>query len=235
MTQVSHKALTADSLAKTHSDRWSHDDGPFTPLALRTYRSISWIRRAEQEYDPSNPNESDPDAAFVFYWIAFNAAYASEIDDQNIRERAEFEAYFDKILKLDRLGTTYNAIWEKFKGPIRLLLDNKYLFRPFWQNANGKPGFEDWEKRFSRDKCRVHAALGNEDTRVVLSVLFNRLYTLRNQLVHGGATWKGSKNRDTVKDGVSIMHSLVPIFVNLMMSSPEDTDWGAPYYPLQPE
>lgn len=233
MAQVSHKILPSESLTETHNSLWNRDDGPFTPLALRTYRAISWVSRAEKEYDPANPRIGDPDAAFIFYWIAFNAAYASEIDDKDIREHEEFEAYFDKLLKLDRLGTIYNAIWEKFKGPIRLLLNNQYLYHPFWQHANGRSGFENWEQRFNRDKGIVNKALAREDTKTVLSVLFRRLYTLRNQLVHGGATWNGSMNRDAVRDGVAILHSVVPIFINLMMSSREDTDWGTLYYPPQ--
>ena len=39
------------------------------PFNLRMRRATSWLARAEQERD-------DPDAAFIFYWIAFNAAYA---------------------------------------------------------------------------------------------------------------------------------------------------------------
>lgn len=233
MTQIFPKVLSSENLAETHSSLWSHDDGPFTPLALRTYRAISWVGRAEREYNPANPRTGDPDAAFIFLWIAFNSAYASEIDDKDIREREEFEAYFDKLLTLDRLGTIYNAIWEKFKGPIRLLLNNQYLFHPFWQHANGRPGFEDWEKWFNREKGIVNDALSREDTKTVLSVLFRRLYILRNQLVHGGATWNGSMNRDSVRDGVAILYFLVPIFINLMMSSREDIDWGALHYPPQ--
>ena len=235
MTRVSNKVLSSVSLTEMHNSLWSHDDGPFTPLALRTYRAISWVRRAEMEYDPNNPNDGDPDAAFIFLWIAFNSAYASEIGNRDSKERTEFEAYFDKLLRLDRLGMIYNAIWDKFKGPIRLLLTYEYLFHPFWQHANNAPGFEDWEKWFNRDKRMVNTALAREDTKTVLSVLFSRLYTLRNQLVHGGATWNGSMNRDAVRDGVAILYFLVPIFINLMMSSPEDIDWGTLYYPPQPQ
>lgn len=50
------------------------DDFP-QALALRTHRALSWLRRAEQE-------EGDEDARIIFPWIAFNAAYASEIPDR---------------------------------------------------------------------------------------------------------------------------------------------------------
>ena len=65
-------------------------------------------------------------------------------------------------------------------------------------------------------------------------MLFDRLYVLRNQLVHGGATWNSSVNRDQVKDGARILAFIVPIFVDLMMDNP-DRDWGAPYYTVVDE
>ena len=65
---------------------------------------------------------------------------------------------------------------------------------------------------------------------MVLSILFDRLYVLRNQLVHGGATWNGSVNRAQVGDGARIMAFLVPLFVSLMLENPGEP-WGAPRYP----
>ena len=69
------------------------------------------------------------------------------------------------------------------------------------------------------------------DTRTILSELFDRLYVLRNQIMHGGATWKGSVNRPQVRDGARIMAFLVPRFASLMMSNPR-IDWGPPRFPV---
>ena len=85
--------------------------------------------------------------------------------------------------------------------------------------------------RFDSSKRRFNGALARHDTRTILSMLFDRLYVLRNQLVHGGATWNSSVNRDQVRDGARILGFLVPIFVDLMMDNP-DVDWGLPYYPV---
>ncbi len=50
------------------------DEGKFgefsSGLGLRPRRCTSWLERAEQEM-----GRCDYDAAFIFYWIAFNAAY----------------------------------------------------------------------------------------------------------------------------------------------------------------
>ncbi len=194
-------------------------------LSLRLHRALSWLDRAEQESE-------DFDAAFIFYWIAFNAAYSEDNSDAiESTESANFQAYFVKALRLDTDNKIYNALWERFSGPVRLLLDNRYVFNPFWKHHNGVPGFANWERRFNTDRLQVNDALARSDTETILVTLFQRLYVLRNQLIHGGATWNSSVNRGQVRDGARIMAFLVPLFIELMMDNPHK-DWGKPYYPV---
>ena len=193
-------------------------------LGLRVHRALSWLERAEREPD-------DPDAAFVFYWIAFNAAYAQDRPRSlDSTERNHFSDFFDTILSLDSGHAIYDAIWERFSDSIRVLLDNRFVFQPFWNHHAGR-GHENWEHAFERSKRRVQEALAARDTGVILSTLFDRLYVLRIQLMHGGASWRSSVNRDQVRDGARILAFLVPLFVGLMMSRP-DIDWGPPDYPV---
>ncbi|MBO1996800.1 hypothetical protein J4714_13045 [Staphylococcus epidermidis] len=42
---------------------------------------------------------------------------------------------------------------------------------------------------------RAHRLLELGDTPELLALIFQRIYTLRNQLVHGGATWNSQINR----------------------------------------
>ena len=65
----------------------------------------------------------------------------------------------------------------------------------------------------------------------LLEVVLDRLYTLRNQLVHGGATYKSEVNRSQVIDGKNILSMLVPLIVEIMMDN-EYEDWGEIYYPV---
>ena len=65
----------------------------------------------------------------------------------------------------------------------------------------------------------------------VLTLVFDRLYVLRNQLVHGGSTWNSIVNRDQVRDGAAILSFLVPVFADVMMDNP-DEEWGRPFYPV---
>ena len=194
-------------------------------LGLRMRRALSWLSRAEQE------KEKDHDAAFIFYWIAFNAAYAKDRPhDPASTARDQFAHYFKTILSLDFHNTVYDAIWNTFSGPIRVLFDNRYVYQPFWEHHAGR-GYDNWEYSFNESRNEVRAALARRDTNFILNTLFDRLYVLRIQLMHGGATWDGSVNRDQVRDGARIMASLVPILVGLMMSHP-DENWGLMDYPV---
>ncbi len=218
----SGRALLSEGL-KTKQRRIR--DGFSENLGLRVHRAISWVHRAEQAAD-------DHDAAFIFYWIAFNAAYAEEqryLDAGG--ERSIFAEYFEKAIELDDREEIYDLIWSKYSNSIRLLLDNKYVFDPFWKHHNRVYGYDDWEERFASSKRRIQHALQQKETKVILSILFDRLYVLRNQLIHGGATWNSSVNRSQVRDGARILASFLPLFIDLMMENPE-LPWGDPYYPV---
>lgn len=197
-------------------------------LGLRVHRALSWLQRAEMADD-------DFDAAFIFYWIAFNAAYAEDLQELlPTGERRAFDLYFEKILSFDEEQIIYDAIWHSFSDSIRLLLDNKFVFHPFWSHHNQTPGYGDWDDRFSKSKKVIQIALRDRDTKVILTTLFDRLYVLRNQLVHGGATWNSSVNRPQVKDGARILAFLVPLFIDLMMDNPQ-LIWEIPHYPVVSE
>jgi hypothetical protein len=46
--------------------------------------------------------EADPDAAFIFYWIAFNAAYARDLEpDSSGQARNDFARFFGQLVDLD--------------------------------------------------------------------------------------------------------------------------------------
>ena len=195
-------------------------------MGLRVHRAISWIGRAEVCDD-------DHDARFIFLWIAFNAAYADEREFQSVAigERAAFVDYFGKLVARDEERRIYSALWQRFSGPVRTLMENRFVFNPFWQHINGIDGFEDWEERFRTSSRSFAHAFQSGDSAKVLSFVFDRLYVLRNQLVHGGATWNSGVNRAQVRDGAAILGFLMPVFVNLMMDNPKE-DWGRPFYPV---
>lgn len=82
----------------------------------------------------------------------------------------------------------YNAVWKHFPRSIRVFLDNKNVFQPFWDYRNGRISEDEWQSKFYFSKRAATRALGRMDTVKVITILFERLYVLRNQLVHCGST-----------------------------------------------
>ena len=74
-------------------------------LSLRVHRALSWLDRAEQE-------SQDHDARFIFLWVAFNAAYANEISDQQkFTERRLFLGFLNKLIQSDTDQLLYELVW----------------------------------------------------------------------------------------------------------------------------
>lgn len=51
--------------------------------------------------------------------------------------------------------------------------------------------------------------------------MLNRIYNLRNQLIHGGATWNGRMNRDQLLGGCNLLGKLVPLIIQMMLDNPD--------------
>ena len=65
----------------------------------------------------------------------------------------------------------------------------------------------------------------------MLYEVFVRLYTLRNQLMHGGSTWNSSVNRTQLRDGRELLTQVLPVMLGVMMQNPERFE-GKPFYPV---
>lgn len=204
--------------------RKERDNYP-TNLNLRIHRALSWLDRAEQA-------EGDKDAQFIFLWISFNAAYANEIvDNHRFTEQETFRNFINRLCNLDQDSSLSYLVWKEFTSSIRVLLNNQYVFQPFWDFHNNKKSEQEWKDDFKTANAFANKALGHKNTSAVLSVIFSRLYTLRNQTMHGGATWNSAVNRDQMRDAVAFMSKFVPSIVSIMMDSSNEL-WGEPSYPV---
>ena len=200
-------------------------DGMPKALNMRIHRALSWLNRAEQ-------CEDDPDGRFIFLWIAFNSAYAQELPrEQRLSTQLTFTDFLNRLHRQDAEKHLDWLVWKEFSGPIRVLLDNPYVFESFWDFHRGLISETDWQDRFSRGKQRAHKLLAQGQTPELLAVVFQRIYTLRNQLMHGGATWNSMVNRAQLQDCVNLMGKLVPVVIEIMLNS-SDTIWGDACYPV---
>lgn len=230
--------------------RWTdvYNDTLRDNLQLRVYRAARWIEQAEK-------TDSD-DAAFIFYWIAFNAAYAEGKPSvaQRTPEKTRFRWYFHTIVDLDKDRAIQSKIKQRFPHEIMDIMKNEYMFNEFWDSkVYGMKN--NWQRELKKDREAVADALDaialrkgkkggrktpEQSTVTILSNVFSRLYVLRNQLMHGGATPGGRLNRKQVKDGRNIMAHLLPQFITLMwtnidmIAAGEDECWGRPPYPPVP-
>lgn len=210
-----------DELKQRH--RTVRDDYPEN-LNLRVHRALSWLKAAE--------SVDDSDQQFIFLWIAFNAAYATEMDDRyRIAEQEAFGEFIGKLCELDNEGSLEKLIWNEFPGAIRNLLKNQYIFAAFWDFQIGKIDEATWTRRFAEANKLAHNALGERDTKTAVCITLSRIYTLRNQMVHGGATWQSQVNRDQIRDCVKFMLKLVPAIITVMLDNP-NTLWGDPSFPV---
>jgi len=205
---------------RAERERYSHN------LSLRVHRALSWLRKAEEMEDCL-------DSQFIFLWIAFNAAYATEITDRQIGEQQAFNQFIGKLCERDEKADNYFAdfLWLQYPGPIRVLLANEFAFRDFWHFQAGLITAAQWKESFKKAEARALGALSRKETSVVLAIVFSRLYVLRNQLIHGGATYGSSVNRQQLKDATAILRHVVPYIIKLMMDNPNEL-WGEAAYPV---
>ena len=200
-------------------------DGQPEVLRVRIHRAISWLQRAEQEAD-------DLDAKFLFLWISFNAAYASEFGFER-SEREQSRLFVQRLLARDVAKRLHDALHRQFTGPIRALIDNKFVFEPFWKALRDHDGSGHWEEQFAASKKVAMRAVMDKQTDVLLGVVLDRLYVLRNQIVHGGATWRGAANRSQLRDGAAILGTILPIVIDVMIDDTSE-DFEAIAYPVIP-
>jgi hypothetical protein len=87
-------------------------------LGLRVHRALSWLGRAEQL-----GGQGDLDGQFILLWIAFNAAYATEIDEKyREREQQTFRGFLEKLTELDAARKRFEQlVWQEFPKSIRVL------------------------------------------------------------------------------------------------------------------
>ncbi|EZH81684.1 HEPN domain-containing protein [Aeromonas hydrophila] len=213
--------MNFEQLKKRHREIRDHSPAN---LRLRVHRALSWLQRAEMA--------EDEDGRFIFLWIAFNAAYATEIDEhRRLSEQETFKSFLEKLCELDEHRQIEQIVWQEFSGSIRILLDTPVVLQSFWDFHSGRISEAQWKERLAQGKRMASQALASGNTPQLLGVVFNRLYTLRNQLMHGGATWNGSVNRKQLKDCANLLGKLTPVIIALMMAHPQ-TQWGDACYPV---
>ena len=109
------------------------------------------------------------------------------------------------------------------------MIDNKFAYKQFWDARRGEE--TDWQKLFEKSKIDSRNYLAHQQVDKLLGLVLDRLYTVRNQLIHGGATYNSKLNRSQVKDANQILEYLMPIIIDIMITNISE-DWGSINYPV---
>jgi len=191
-------------------------------LTIRLHRAISWLKSGEKQ-------EDNLDLKFISLCIAFNACYAVDLNRISSRpEKAKLRDFSSSLVQYDRTRL-YNIFWEKYSGPVRVLIENKFVFEKFWQFNRGES--EDYLPAFNKSISTALNCLSKENIEGLLEIVLERLYTLRNSIIHGGSTFNSKLNRAQLKDACNIMQLLVPIILDIMLENSQH-DWGEIAYPV---
>ncbi|MBU2862279.1 hypothetical protein KO489_00330 [Reinekea forsetii] len=210
---------TSDSLKEALAQR---EDVLSANHAIRLHRAISWLKSAEQA--------QSLDIEFISLWISFSACFCvDEVGDEPLETLESFQQFIELIVNHDEEQKIYSCLWEEYSGHVKSLVKNPFVFLPFWHAQRN--GTNYWQAEFDQSSIKALNALSRKRVPELCSIVLDRLFVLRNQIVHGGATFEGRVNREQVRDGAGLLGTLVPLFIEIMLNAGEE-DWGDVRYPV---
>ena len=222
----SAKAVDTVDLYTMYRDRHSELS---SDNQLRLRRCLSWLEKAALDHAAE-----DFDTSFIFHWVSFNSMYATT---ESENQTALYKVYLEKITRLDYNNSIRNTLKPVYGPHISPLLHTRYMYGIYWkddldQTTKNQTDTRWEEKRKNLTKTISAGLTTSGDINHALNCVFDLLYVLRNQLIHGLATYHGSVNREQVRHGAMILARAVPCFATLMLGYP-DQDWGqSPYPPI---
>ena len=141
----------------------------------------------------------------------------------------KYESILNVLCPLNR-DLIHNLFWKGavFNAGISLMED-KYLYKPFWKSQDGWRA--DWDaERTEFIEAASHIEMQKTKIPDILAeTIFDRLYVLRNQVMHGSATHKSRHNRTALRHDVKVLERDLPVFIELMIKKPSNK-WGTPHY-----
>lgn len=194
------------------------------PFAVRVHRALSWLERAGEQ--------KDLETRFIFAWIAFNALYgqareglptARSLPDYGGGDRNEYIGFLNKLAQLNGDHLMHSAT--QIQVFLRELVGCKYLYFCYWRKM------PDWSESLERDAVGFGKALQSRNVGRVYSRAFDRLYVMRLQLLHGGATFGSRVNRKTLQLCEVILRQLMRAILETVVDHGLAIEWGDFSYP----
>lgn len=186
---------------------------------IRVWRALSWLERAQ------SLDSTDIEGRFISAWIGFNALYGRlDRERHAYGDREAWSTYLAQVWRIDADGKV-GALLRKRQLRARRLIEDKYLSPKFWVKGNAaKP-------EIRQELKNAIAWFQEENNPKVQQLLFDRLYVMRNQLLHGAST-KGSKlNRRPLREAGDLLIELLAEFLDVMIAHGSGKDWGELCFP----
>ena len=216
---------------------------------IRMQRAISWLERFSVLVEP------DHDLTFLLNWVSFEALYGKDEYlhfvnpevSENMSSVKEIMIFIDNILKVEHHYQKIVDVISELFPEIEEIYLNPFIdhiaWRDFYKHVKNKTIckknlFKKAQKKYKPIKQKV--LKDPKQFNILLKNLFARLYLLRNQLIHGNATYKGAANEETLRAGqircaAKITKKLIPMMIEIMLESlevaPGATRWGKIPYP----
>ena len=188
---------------------------------------------------------------FLFYWIAYEAAY--QMNEKGGSEKERRELFHQRLADHD---------WEKLqsilcaqKDDVVGILELRQAHPSFWQRRKVRKESKgvvetadawnrDFQKWVQSARKRLDGAVARRTGRdephdavwyqrkikKTLNDLFENLSIVRHQIVHGGSAGPDSRGRTQVIRGAKLLSAFVPCFHDVIKANP-DEDWGEPPFP----
>lgn len=191
------------------------------PTCIRLHRALSWLARGEEDA------EDDLDLSLLCIWISFNGLYG-QWDDQRREPQADRESwrtFLDRILTIDA-AKHVSLMLAAERELVMSILDDEYLSGFFWEEPSDIRASKSKKSKFDARTWYIDGKW-----RLILDRLLERIYLLRCQLVHGASTHGGKLNRDSLRNCVQMMRSLMNTVLLVVIDFGDQEDWGVMCYP----
>ena len=213
--------LTPDALRTRFKARCAQTNNVYQNWQIRVHRSMSWLKRAE-----SFGNEQ-PEAKFLFLWIALNSLYGRWNTDRNAPDGDAYGRHDFMHWVCGSDPPIFGRLLHEQRLLVRKILGNPFLSNVFWRN----PTAPDARKLATADANFLDRHLRHQEYSVLLDQVIERVFVLRGQLVHGASTGGSRLNRSTLEAALQMLGALVPLIIHLSIQHGCDDDWPELCYP----
>lgn len=166
--------------------------------------------------------EAQPEARFLYLWIALNALYSRWNAEKNQPDGdgPSRTAFFRQACRMD--DRLFAALLHRHRGLAKKILQNPYIAASFWRDPE-HPKAKGWA---TEDANYLDRNLKDFEHTKVLEQVMDRLFVLRGQIVHGASTGGSKLNRSSLSTAMKFLEIFVPVIVHVVIEHGASDDWA---------